>query len=133
MSKIYGDEFKYEIRKLKRLDKKILECKAHAERIRYECETNPALNNSSITIIEARSSLLNLSKKVVMLQDTLEDFDKTYESIDSWVIKKLMKNEVDKYDFKRISKLRIGAERLTNMYSDTLKKFGKKLRDQRNE
>ena len=49
------------------------------------------------------------------------------------VIKKLMKNEVDKYDFKRISKLRIGAERLTNMYSDTLKKFGKKLRDQRNE
>ena len=68
-----------------------------------------------------------------MLQDTLEDFDKTYESIDSWVIKKLMKNEVDKYDFKRISKLRIGAERLTNMYSDTLKKFGKKLRDQRNE
>ena len=33
----------------------------------------------------------------------------------------------DKDDFERISNLRTGAERLTNMYSDTLKKFGKKL------
>tara|TARA_R100001530_G_scaffold118092_1_gene85243 strand:- start:116 stop:517 length:402 start_codon:yes stop_codon:yes gene_type:complete len=133
MSKIYGDEFKYEIRKLKRLDKKILECKAHAERIRYECETNPALDNDSVTLIEAIRSLLNLSKKVVILQDTLEEYDKTYESIDNWVIKKLMKNKVDKDDFKRIYNLRTGAERLTNMYSDTLKKFGKKLRDKRSE
>jgi len=133
MNKIYGDEFKYEIRKLKRLDKKILECKAHTERIRYECNTNPALNSDSVSLVDAIKSLLKLSKKVCLLQDTLQEYDDVHGKIDSWVIEKLMKNKIDVEDFKRIASLRKGAEKLTETYSRTLRKFGKKLREERNE
>ena len=69
MNKIYGDEFKYEIRKLKRLDKKILECKAHSEHIRYVCNTNPALNSIGVTIKDATTSSATEGGNLVLASD----------------------------------------------------------------
>tara|TARA_R100000458_G_C8102866_1_gene128848 strand:+ start:157 stop:558 length:402 start_codon:yes stop_codon:yes gene_type:complete len=133
MSKIYGDEFKLEISRLKRLDKKILECKAHTERIRYECNTNKAFENDNVTLKEAIHSLLQLSRKVIDLKDSLTDYENTYSKISNPIIKRLLKNKTDREDFKRMASLRKGAERLTESYSKTLRKFGKKLREERNE
>ena len=133
MSKIYGDEFKLEISRLKRLDKKILECKAHTERIRYECNTNKAFESDNVTLKEAIRSLLQLSRKVIDLKDSLTDYENTYSKISKPIIKRLLKNKIDREDFKRMASLREGAERLTKNYSKTLRKFGKKLREERNE
>ena len=133
MSKIYGDEFKKEIRELKALDRKILKCKAKAEEIRYECENNIAFNKVSITIQEAIRSLLSLSKKVIMLRDILSEYDKSLENLPRWITKELYSNQQDVDNFKRIESLREGANKLTKSYSDTLKIFGKRLRDQNNE
>lgn len=133
MSKIYGDEFQKEIQKLRRLDKKILECKAHTERIRYECNNNKALNSTNVTLKEGIRSLLELSRKVIALQDSLGDYEILYKKIDKSVMKRLMSNEMDREDFDRMASLRKGAERLTKNYSKTLTKFGKKLREEQNE
>ena len=88
MSKIYGDEFKLEISRLKRLDKKILECKAHTERIRYECNNNKAFESDNVTLKENIRSLLQLSRKVIDLKDSLTDYDKTYSNISTPNIKR---------------------------------------------
>ena len=130
MSKIFGDEFNAEIAKLKRLDKKILECKAHSEHIRYVCNTNPALNSIGVTIKDAIRSLLLLSKRVDVLRASLSDYDTMYKKIDSDIVERLTKNALDRENFKRIILLRKGAEELTETYSKTLKQFGKYFRDE---
>ena len=130
MSKIFGDEFNVEIAKLKRLDKKILECKAHSEHIRYVCNTNPALNSIGVTIKDAIRSLLLLSKRVDVLRASLSEYDTMYKKIDSDIVERLTKNALDRENFKRIILLRKGAEELTETYSKTLKQFGKYFRDE---
>jgi len=130
MSKIFGDEFNAEIAKLKRLDRKILECKAHSEHIRYVCDTNPALNSVGVTIKDAIRSLLLLSKRVDVLRSSLGEFDMMYKKIDNDIVERLTKNSLDRENFKRIILLRKGAEELTETYSKTLKQFGKYFRDE---
>tara|TARA_Y100001951_G_C11267525_1_gene256570 strand:- start:101 stop:499 length:399 start_codon:yes stop_codon:yes gene_type:complete len=130
MSKIFGDEFNVEIAKLKRLDRKILECKAHSEHIRYVCNTNPALNSIGVTIKDAIRSLLLLSKRVDVLRASLSEYDTMYKKIDSDIVERLTKNALDRENFKRIILLRKGAEELTETYSKTLKQFGKYFRDE---
>ena len=130
MSKIFGDEFNVEIAKLKRLDKKISECKAHSEHIRYVCDTNPALNSVGVTIKDAIRSLLLLSKRVDVLRSSLGEFDMMYKKIDNDIVERLIKNSLDRENFKRIVRLRKGAEELTETYSKTLKQFGKYFREE---
>ena len=130
MSKIFGDEFNAEIAKLKRLDKKILECKAHSEHIRYVCNTNPALNNVGVTIKDAIRSLLLLSKRVDVLRTSLGEYDTMYKKIDSDIIERLTSNSLDRENFNRIILLRRGAEELAETYSKTLRQFGRYFREE---
>ena len=130
MSKIFGDEFNAEIAKLKRLDKKILECKAHSEHIRYVCKTNPALNSVGVTIKDAIRSLLLLSKRVDVLRTSLGEYDTMYKKIDSDIVERLTSNSIDRENFNRIILLRKGAEELAETYSKTLKQFGKYFREE---
>ena len=130
MSKIFGDEFNAEIAKLKRLDKKILECKAHSEHIRYVCKTNPALNSVGVKIKDAIRSLLLLSKRVDVLRASLSEYDTMYKKIDSDIIERLTSNSIDRENFNRIILLRKGAEELAETYSKTLKQFGKYFREE---
>ena len=133
MSKIFGDEFKLEIRKLKRLDKKILKCKAQSLRIRHICKNDSRLNSMSVTIEDGIRSLLILSKNINKLQDLIGECEKEYNKMDDDVLRILHKNESDIYNFKHIQKLRIGAEHLSNLYSDTLKDFSKTLKNKHKE
>ena len=130
MSKIFGDEFNAEIAKLKRLDKKILECKAHSEHIRYVCNTNPALNSIGVTIKDAIRSLLLLSKRVDVLRASLSEYDTMYKKIDSDIVERLTKNALDRENFNRIILLRRGAEELAETYSKTLRQFGRYFREE---
>jgi len=133
MNKIFGDEFKSEIRKLKRLDKKILECKAHSIRIRHICKNDNRLNSMAVTIEDSIRSLLMLSKNINKLQDLISECETLYNKMDDDVLSVLHKNESDVYNFKHIQRLRIGAEHLSNIYSNALKDFNKILKDKRDE
>ena len=129
MNKIFGDEFKSEIKKLKRLDKKILECKAQSIRVRHICKSDKRLNDAMVTIENAIGSLLTLSKSVNTLQDLIGECEVIYNNMDSNVIKLLNKNKDDVYNFKKIMRLRIGAEYLSDMYSETLRELGTQLKN----
>tara|TARA_R100000315_G_scaffold51627_1_gene25443 strand:+ start:295 stop:696 length:402 start_codon:yes stop_codon:yes gene_type:complete len=131
MTKIFGDEFKREISNLKRLDKKILECKAQSMRIRHLCKTDKTLNDTAVTIEDAIRSLLMLSKNVNRLQDLINECEISYNKLDSDVINRLHKNESDVYNFKKIQRLRIGAENLSEIYSKSLKDFKEIFKDKR--
>ena len=49
--------------------------------------------------------------------------------MDKDVIELLNKNETDIYNFKEIMRLRIGAEYLSDVYSETLKELGTQLKN----
>ena len=130
---IYGDEFKEEIRKLKELDKRILKCKAQTERIRYICKTDPALNGIDTTLHESIRTLLKLSKNLNNLTDALSDYESLRNTMDSWILNLVSRNEDDKNNFERMRKLRNGAEKLTKTYNETMSTFAKAYREERNE
>ena len=130
---IYGDEFKEEIRKLKELDKRILKCKAQTERIRYICKTDPALNGIDTTLHRSMRTLLKLSKNLGNLTDALSDYEELRDTVGSWVLSLVGSNEDDKNNFKRMKKLRSGAEKLTKTYDETIRMFSKAYREERNE
>jgi|TARA_R110002020_G_scaffold76865_1_gene194422 hypothetical protein len=129
MNKIFGDEFKSEIAKLKRLDKKILKCKAQSIRVRHICKSDKRLNDVMVTIEDAIGSLLTLSKNVNTLHDLINECEVIYNKMDKDVIELLNKNETDIYNFKEIMRLRIGAEYLSDVYSETLKELGTQLKN----
>ena len=134
MSKdIYGDQFKEEIRKLKKLDKRILNCKAQAERIRYICKTDPTLNGIDTTLHKSIRTLLKLSKNLNNLTDALSDYESLRNTMDSWILNLVSRNEDDKNNFERMRKLRNGAEKLTKTYNETMSTFAKAYREERNE
>ena len=133
MSKIFGDEFKREIKRLKKLDDKILKCKAQSLRIKHLCKTDSKLNDTAITIKDAIRSLLMLSKNINVLKDLIVECEISYNKLDDDVLKLLHKNEQDIYSFKRIQRLRVGAEYLSDTYSESLKDFKRILKDKRND
>jgi hypothetical protein len=128
---IYGDEFKEEIRKLKKLDERILKCKAQAERIRYICKTDPALNGIDTTLHESIRTLLKLSKNLNNLTDALSDYEELRDTVGSWVLSLVGSNKDDKSNFERMKKLRSGAEKLTKTYDETISMFAKAYREER--
>ena len=130
---IYGDEFKEEIRKLKELDKRILKCKAQTERIRYICKTDSALNGIDTTLHDSIRTLLKLSKNLGNLTDALSDYEELRDTVGSWVLSLVGSNKDDKNNFKRMKKLRSGAEKLTKTYDETIRMFSKAYREERNE
>ena len=133
MTKIFGDEFKREIKRLKKLDDKILKCKAQSLRIKHLCKTDSKLNDTTITIKDAIRSLLMLSKNINVLKDLIVECEISYNKLDDDVLKLLHKNEQDIYSFKRIQRLRVGAEYLSDTYSESLKDFKRILKDKRND
>ena len=65
-----------------------------------------------------------------VLRSSLGEFDMMYKKIDNDIVERLIKNSLDRENFKRIVRLRKGAEELTETYSKTLKQFGKYFRDE---
>ena len=135
MNKIFGDEFKSEIKKLKLLDKKILQCKAQSIRIKHICKQGMDNKSTLVTLTDAIYSLRMLSKRIKELQNLITECEELHNSTDNNILKILYKNDDDVYNFKYIQRLRIGAEYLSDNYDSALKDFQNKLnkKGERNE
>ena len=70
-----------------------------------------------------------MSKNVNTLHDLINECEVIYNKMDKDVIELLNKNETDIYNFKEIMRLRIGAEYLSDVYSETLKELGTQLKN----
>ena len=132
MSKIFGDEYISEVRKLKKLDKSLLKCKANIERVLYYIENKKSFTGIKVTLIESISTIIKLSVKVETLLDDLDNLDKTFNGMSTWLRTILLKRKSYVIDFHRMSKVRIGAEKLINEYKNILKILGKQYMEERN-
>lgn len=132
MSKIFGDEYISEVRKLKKLDKSLLKCKANIERVLYYIENKKSFTGIKVTLIESISTIIKLSVKVETLLDDLDNLDKTFNGMSTWLRTILLKRKSYVIDFHRMSKVRIGAEKLINEYKNILKTLGKQYMEERN-
>jgi len=132
MSKIFGDKYISEVRKLKKLDKSLLKCKANIERVLYYIENKKSFTGIKVTLIESISTIIKLSVKVETLLDDLDNLDKTFNGMSTWLRTILLKRKSYVIDFHRMSKVRIGAEKLINEYKNILKILGKQYMEERN-
>lgn len=128
MSKIFGDEFKSEIRNLKKLDTNLLKCKAKIEEVIYIIENKDRFKDKEPTLKEALQAVISLSTTVENLLDTIKDFEKTYDKMSPWVKKKVENNNQFRKDLNRVRKVRIGADKLVKEYNTILKQLGNRYR-----
>ena len=130
MSKIFGDEFKDEIRNLKKLDKNLTECKANIEEVIYVIQNRKGFINSKPSLTEALQAVLSLSTTVEKLLENIQDFEKTYDNASGWVRKRINNKASFIIDLNRIRKVRSGAEKLIKEYNVVLKELGAKYRQE---
>jgi len=130
MNKIFGDEFKDEIRNLKRLERKLAECKVSIEEVIYVIENKDVLINTKPSLMQALKAVISLSNTVESLLGNIKSFEKAYSNMSSWVKVKVEKKAQFLADVKRIRKVRVGAEKLIKEYNFILKKLGVKYREE---
>lgn len=130
MSKIFGDKYSKEIRKLKKLDKSLLKCKADIERVIHYIETKKSFTDINVTLTKAIGTIIKLSVDVENLLQHLDETEKIFDSMSTWLRLKLLKKKSYVIDLNRMSKVRLGAERLVSEYKDILNVLGTKHREE---
>ena len=133
MSKIFGDKYKEEIRSLKKLDRSLLKCKADIERVIHYIESKKSFTNINVKLTEAIGTIIKLSTEVESLLQHLDETEEIFDGMSAWVRLALMKKKSYVIDLNRMSKVRLGAERLVSEYKDILSVLGKKYREKNNE
>tara|TARA_R100001377_G_C3167295_1_gene101776 strand:+ start:420 stop:827 length:408 start_codon:yes stop_codon:yes gene_type:complete len=130
MNKIFGDEFKDEIRNLKKLERKLADCKIGIEEVIHVIDNKDVLIKTKPSLMQALKAVISLSNTVESLLGNIKSFEKAYSNMSSWVKAKVAKKAEFVAEVKNIRRVRVGAEKLIKEYNYILKKLGVKYREE---